>query len=698
MSATSPLVQYPGPGCIVEFMQGNKPQIAWVQEEQSGKLRLLTQSKRETKLAAARVMPWAGPQYGADKSRQEALVLLNQHEERRNTRAAALDPLELWELAQGEVQAATAQWFAELLHESPDADDIAAMGRVLLECKTHFKFQSPEFEIYDAEKVHARMTEQEARRKREQLASEGHDFLRALWETHQKRRTPPCTPEDAGLAAEIEALLRKRIAEPDDHDSEQLWKQISKGLPDVPHLPLLLAQAWGIVPAHHNFHLDRADYDRSPDWHAPHAQALADLRRRVLAARTEPCGIPFISIDSSSTRDIDDAFHIEPRADGGHRLRLAIACPALGWEFGSELDKAVMRRATSIYLPEGNLHMLPEELGTDFFSLIGQQERPALVMEFDIAPAGQLEATTLKACWVQLAANLSYADCEAVLNGDPGWDAPDNPAAAFADQLKAGAALSRILLEQRVSCGAVVIERPDPKTTLTGTGADTQVEIEHDSPTPASCLLVSEMMILANSGIALWAKDRDIALLHRTQDVGVPKEYAGVWDQPHDIARVVKALSSAVLETAPRRHSGIGVPAYSPVTSPLRRYPDLVNVAQLIHYLGTGTPRWSRDELDAMLPLLTARLDAAGQVQRFRPRYWKLLYFKQKGDKTWWDAVVTDENDAFVTVSLPDQQIFVRGRRSSFGERAHPGTRLMVRIGKVHPLNNEIQILDVMEQ
>lgn len=95
MSATSPLVQYPGPGCIVEFMQGNKPQIAWVQEEQSGKLRLLTQSKRETKLAAARVMPWAGPQYGADKSRQEALELLNQHEERRNTRAAALDPLEL---------------------------------------------------------------------------------------------------------------------------------------------------------------------------------------------------------------------------------------------------------------------------------------------------------------------------------------------------------------------------------------------------------------------------------------------------------------------------------------------------------------------------------------------------------------------------------------------------------------------------
>ncbi|MFV0423069.1 ribonuclease catalytic domain-containing protein [Oleidesulfovibrio sp.] len=698
MSASSTLVKFPGPGCIIEYMQGNKPQIAWVQEEQSGRLRLFTQSKREIKLAAARVLPWAGPQYGPDKSRQEALDLLNEHEDRRSRKIAALNPMELWELAQGELPAATAQWFAELLQESPDVDDIAAMGRMLLDCKTHFKFTPPDFEVYDAEKVEQRMLEQEAKRKREQLASAGHDFLRALWDTHQKKRTPPASPEDPALAADIEALLRKRIAEPDDHESEQLWKQISKGLPDVPHLPLLLAQAWGILPAHHNFHLDKAGYDTAQDWYAPYIDAVDELKERVLAVRKEPDPRPFISIDSATTRDIDDAFHIEVRADGGCRLRLAIACPALGWQFGSELDKAVMRRATSIYLPEGDLHMLPEELGTDFFSLLAGEERPSMIMEFDISPAGEVEASAVHAGWVKLAANLNYVDCEAVLNEDFGWDDADNPAAAFAGQLRAGAKLTRTLINRRVENGAVVIDRPDPKTVLEGEGADVRVEIEHDSPTPASSLLVSEMMILVNSGIALWAKERGIALLHRTQDVGVPKEYAGIWDEPHDIARVVKALSSAVLETTPRKHSGIGVAAYSPVTSPLRRYPDLVNVAQLLHYLGTDAPHWTTEELDAMLPLLGARLDAAGQVQRFRPRYWKLLFFKQKGDKVWWDAVITDENDAFVTVSLPDQQIFVRGRRSGFGERTHPGTRIMVRIGKVHPLNNEIQILDVMEQ
>ena len=55
------LVRYPGPGCVVEFMQGNQPQIAYVAEEQSGKLHVLTHSRREANVPAARLLPWSGP-------------------------------------------------------------------------------------------------------------------------------------------------------------------------------------------------------------------------------------------------------------------------------------------------------------------------------------------------------------------------------------------------------------------------------------------------------------------------------------------------------------------------------------------------------------------------------------------------------------------------------------------------------------
>lgn len=56
--------------------------------------------------------------------------------------------------------------------------------------------------------------------------------------------------------------------------------------------------------------------------------------------------------------------------------------------------------------------------------------------------------------------------------------------------------------------------------------------------------------------------------------------------------------------------------------------------------------------------------------------------------------MITEENDTFVSVSLPDQGMFVRGKRRLFDERACPGMSVVVRIGKVHPLYNEIQIME----
>ena len=130
------------------------------------------------------------------------------------------------------------------------------------------------------------------------------------------------------------------------------------------------------------------------------------------------------------------------------------------------------------------------------------------------------------------------------------------------------------------------------------------------------------------------------------------------------------------------------------MTSPLRRYPDLVNEAQLTHMLQTGQPRWTAEDLKMLLSALSPVLEVVGQVQRFRPRYWKLLFFRQQGDKVWWRGVITEENETFVSVSLPEQGIFVRGRRRMFDERAYPGMAVLVRIGKVQPLYNEISILE----
>ena len=70
-------VRYPAPGCIVEYMEGNAVQIAMVTEEAGGRLRLLLPNRRETRLTAARLLPWLGPLHAAAAGREEAVRLLS---------------------------------------------------------------------------------------------------------------------------------------------------------------------------------------------------------------------------------------------------------------------------------------------------------------------------------------------------------------------------------------------------------------------------------------------------------------------------------------------------------------------------------------------------------------------------------------------------------------------------------------------
>lgn len=693
--ARDKLVRHPGPGCVVEFMQGDRPQLAWVLEEKGGKLRLVTATKRETKLAAVRLLPWSGPARAPDASREDILAHLARHEEARSQTAADTDALELWEMAQGELPEARAEWFAELAYEDPDTDRIAGVGRALLECKTHFKFRPPVFEIRPAEAVEARLAEAEAARLRERLMDAGQLFFKQLWDVHLGRAETPEPPDDPTVSAALKDLLLARIADPEGSEDKALWDGVRKGLglggrSDDPFLPLYLAEAWGLTPPHHNFHLDRAGYEPGDAWSQAHTQAVHDLAAAVdaLADMTETT--PYVSVDSATTLDVDDAFFVEPLAgQGGWRLCLALAGPARLWPFGSDLDRAVMLRATSIYLPEGDHHMMPEALGTDAFSLLEGQARPALVLEAEIGPDGNLKALAPRCSRVLVARRATFDQVEDLLEGR-GDTLPGHQ-----DNVRHAYALAEALLDRRIRQGAVVIDRPEP---------DIQVRREEDrvlvsaglkDPCPLAQRLVGELMIFANSALAQWAAERNVPLLYRTQDLNLPEGSAGVWSAPEEIFSVVKTLGPSILETQPKRHASLAAPAYAPVTSPLRRYPDLLNSAQVLSFLEHGAPRLGREDLEALLPLLAARLDAAGQVQRFRPRYWKLVYCKQH-PKTEHAAVIVDDGN-LVTAALPHLQLFVRAPRAKFGDKVYPGQRYLLRLGKIDPLNNEIHVTDAME-
>ena len=696
-------VQYPTTGSVVEFMLGNKPQPAYVLEEQKDNLRVLAITKREMRLPRNRLLPWSGPHHTSLSDRQAIQHCLQEHQTRREAAAENIDPMQLWEMAEGEVPRATAQWFAELLWAEPDIDQVAAVGRALLGCKVHFRFNPPDFEIFPEDEVERRRSAQEASRLKEQLINGGREFIQALWDMYSRRRKNNPAEPDPATAERLERLLLARVKDPEDSESSALWKEISKGLPELPHMPLFLLQAWGKLPEHYNYLLDRADYDPGTDWGAAYRGEVEQVAAGALVCETgdnsDPCvdwsDLSFFTMDAASTQDIDDACCLERLDDGGYLARLAFACPALAWPFGSELDKAVMRRASSIYLPEDTYHMLPPPLGTEVYSLKTGQNRPAMVLSLHIDADGKLRKADFSVACVKIAANLTYEGCEDALQGR---DTPRAEAVRpWLPVVRLGDELAEKLKVQRLRSGAVIIERNDPEILLEERDGQTVVTVAAAEESSRSQNIIGEIMLLANTAAANWAVEREVPLVYRTQDVAVPPDYYGIWKEPHDIARVVKVLPQATLSVTPRRHVGVGSPAYATITSPLRRYCDLLNESQILSYLQTGTPRLAKEELGQAVSQLTARLDVVSQIQRFRPRYWKLLFLKQQGDKAWHEAVITEENDAAVFLSLPLTQIILRGKRGLFGDKVQAGQRCQVRVGKISPVNNDIQILEVRE-
>ena len=672
------------PGLIIEYLQNNQPVLAWIMEVQNSRVRALNINQREVKLPLSRILPWEGPGYAPGLSREEIIALLKEHNRKRLEEQEKLKVLEVWEMSQGEIDQARVSWFAGLVWNDPDHDQTAALGRTMLQDRVHFKFVPPFFEVYPENVVEVRLEQERITREKERLVSIGRDFFKSLWESGTKKASLPGI-EDQEIFDKLKNLIISRIRNPDDSETQDVWSKVTTGLPQDQNLAFILGRNWGIYSPHHNFLLDQADYVWDDSWTNEHIDEIRRISRTFEAQTREPELKGFVSIDSETTKDIDDAFIIETQG-GCFTLTLALACPAMAWEPGSDLDRAVAHRTTSLYLPEGTSNMLPNVLAEDLFSLIEQKTRPAMVLKLEIDESGQAGQLKISKKWVMVKSNLTYEQVEESLEkGLPG-------------DLKDAYCLAEMLRKKRLDRGAVIIQQEDPEIILNDVNGDIRVQTLCKPACQRAQLIVSEFMILANSALACWARDREIPLYYRTQDIALPRDYCGVWSKPDDIYQVIRSLGATLTETSPKPHRSIGAPCYAPVTSPLRRYTDLINELQILGFVEGQGPPLSKEQMDEMLPGFNSRLSQVSQVQRFRPRYWKLVYLKQNCKNTTWQGIVVDNSGPFVVLSLPGELMMVRASHGLFGGKTRLGQSFRLRLGKIDPLNNELGVLEAWEE
>jgi exoribonuclease-2 len=186
----------------------------------------------------------------------------------------------------------------------------------------------------------------------------------------------------------------------------------------------------------------------------------------------------------------------------------------------------------------------------------------------------------------------------------------------------------------RCAAGAVDINMPETKLDVADPGAESPtVTVEVcDAGTSPSRQLVAEMMILAGEIAAAKGAELGVPLPYRGQNPPVlpsEEELAGVPEGPCRMALLRTCMTRSVtVADAPVRHAGLGLPGYVQVTSPIRRYGDLLAHWQLKAVLRGAPPPFATGTLTDELTALAATTQYVSKLEREASSYWVALFFK----------------------------------------------------------------------
>ncbi len=439
--------------------------------------------------------------------------------------------------------------------------------------------------------------------------------------------------------AEIAALKDELLYAPDRNKAET--KAFEQACHDTGLSPARLFERCGLLEDTHEYHLKRFLHEFFPRGagFGPHPRPASPAELPVAP------GAAF-SLDEIGTTEIDDAFSVSRGPGGELRVGIHIAAPGLGIAPGSALDTLARERLSTAYMPGRKYTMLPDDV-VACFSLDHGAAQPAVSLYFDVSPEGLPKAVHSRLERIAIAANLRHAQYESL---NQAFEEGRSTGLAYEDELRALWQMALALEKQRGR----------PSAGLAPLDFDFFIEGERVRIVPRRRgapldKLVSELMILVNSSWGELLAERDIAGIYRVQSTG--KVRLSVHAEPHE---------------------GLGVRCYAWMSSPLRRYVDLINQWQLIAALQGRRAPYSRSSealLSAMraFELTTARYD---EHQRGMETYWSLRWLLQEkiGEI---DAVVLREN----LVRLEGLPLFVRV--PSLPESAAPGARVSLALRSV---------------
>lgn len=306
------------------------------------------------------------------------------------------------------------------------------------------------------------------------------------------------------------------------------------------------------------------------------------------------------TIDPETAKDFDDAISLDKREDGGWTLGVHIADVSHYVREDTELNREAAERATSIYLINRVIPMLPETLSNGLCSLVPHKDRYALTVFMQLDKHHRLVNTELCESIIHSKQRLSYEQALAVLEGSD----EDLPA-PLVQVIREVGDIAQAMRRARERAGALNLYSIEHRFTLDAEGNPSGVVQESTDP---SHQLIEECMLLANRAVATWLEQKGFDLTYRVHappDNDKMEQFAAIMEAygidssgAHDrfglqrllrrledepqAARLVlnfmclRSFKKAVYAVENIGHYALAFDSYCHFTSPIRRYPDLL--------------------------------------------------------------------------------------------------------------------------
>ncbi len=665
-------------GTLVEFKHQGQPRLGVVDRPEGKKNWVVIDDRGQSHTLHPREIAYevVGERYTpADIS-----IFLNEAE-------GYIDPSSLevaWEFLTESEESADPVSLAALLFSDQSPPLCYAAHRLLSEDKIYFKQKGDRYEPRPAAQVEEIKHQMEREIQRQQE-----------WETFMAKARQGLAGEsvtwDKTDRPRIEILERFALLGEESSQRNQAVELLNAmGCAPTAAGAFDTLVAWGLWQPHENLALRRSQIPSQFS-----EDLLTMVQQRLQSPppdlddpqRLDLTHLKVYTVDDASTQEIDDGLSLETLEDGSQRLWVHIADPTRWLLPGDELDLEARRRCTTVYLPTGIIPMFPAELATGPMSLVQGKICCSLSFGITLGEAGDVRDYTICTSQIKPTYRLTYEDVDELL--ELGITAEP--------ELHDLARWAQVRGQWRVTQGAININMPESNIKVSATEDDIVIEVLDDSPARQ---MVAEMMILAGEVAARYGQTHALAIPFRSQpQPELPSDEELIqlptgWVRDSAIRR---CMTRSEVGVTPSRHATLGLDSYSQVTSPIRRYLDLLVHFQLkAHLRGDPLPFSSHEVTELAQGASTAAYEAT-LVERQTKRYWALEYLRRHQNEVW-DVMLLRwlrEDDGLGLIMVEDLGLELAMR---FNRDVALGEQFQVRVSHANPRQDIIRFEEVVTE